>query len=624
MDLTWFKVNKIPLISIGAFLFCIMAGCLMYNLFGHQIIKVIYEGKLAGILNSNEIMDGQNKHPLEHYLDKGDWIFSEIIRLVFALFLSSIAFFLYLKFAKGKYHKPKPIEWFYLIAGLFLIQRYYWIMDDAYIFFRYIDNMLFLNIGLVYNKGEYVEGYSSPLWTLLLALFRATGVSYWVIFRVLSVICFLLFWFMLVQLNRKLSSGITVMNFPLAYLALNYGVLTYFSSGMETTLVQVFAVAYALYILNPSSRALQVVLALSPLLRHELIIPFTLCVLWAWFYNKKFPFKMVSMVIGFVGSWVIFRIYYYADLFPNTFYLKNISDIQQGLIYVHDTLKTYHFYILAVLFVILIILLKKKHINLELSKRFMMVLTAAPIALYVIKIGGDWAHYHYLAFPFILIVCALAGIMENFIETFKLNKYRILSPATGILISLVMFLSYPPQLERHPVFINSKNAKATLVDKIYDAAQGSKRQELYPSYLDWGTMINIHMMKEYKKKHKEFKYEDVDEAAGCKFAYIGFNKRIIHRLGLTDAILARTDMKSDLAAHKYGLKPLGDDLIVLYATSDYIGRGMFRKAVEEGGAPEWVKKNLETIEIIESKIYNTHNFRENMKLALTFPPKIKP
>lgn len=625
MELKWTKMDKIILAFLITMLFCLIAGWSVYNLYGHQFIQALYEsGAENGLLKRFDLMKGRNDYPLDHFLAKADWIFFEVISLASALFIFFLAFSCYLFIQKDKYYKPRPIEWFYFVAGLVLIQWYFWLMDDIYVLFRYIDNFLFLDLGFVYNQGEYVEGYSSPFWAVFITLLRATKLSYWAIFRLLSVVFFVLFWFMLVQLNRKLSSGKTVVNFPLAYLAFNYAVLTYFSSGMETTIVQIIAVAYALYILNPSSIMLQILLALSPFIRHELIIPFALCSLWTWLYYKEFPFRMVFMSISFVGSWVLFTIFYYADLFPNTFYLKDMVDINGGLAYVHDTLHTYQFYTIAAIFLSLIILLKRKHVHLELAKRMMMIVASLPITLYVIKIGGDFAHYRYIAFPFILTVCAFSGILEKFIETYNLNKYKITSPLVGIAISVAMFFLYPPQLDRHPLFITPKNAKATRIGKIYDVAQGNKRQELYPNYLDWGAMVNIKMMQEYKKLSKEFKYEDTIEAFGCKFAYIAFNKKIIHRLGLTDAILAHTDMKSDLPAHKFGLRPLGDDLIAISKSSQYIGKGMYRKAVEDGRAPEWIKKNLASIEIIERKIYNNHDFGENLKLAFTFPPKIKP
>lgn len=55
--------------------------------------------------------------------------------------------------------------------------RYYfatWMEDDAFISFRYARNLARGN-GLVYNVGEYVEGYSNFLWTVMIAGFHALG-----------------------------------------------------------------------------------------------------------------------------------------------------------------------------------------------------------------------------------------------------------------------------------------------------------------------------------------------------------------------------------------------------------------------------------------------------------------
>ena len=49
-------------------------------------------------------------------------------------------------------------------------------VDDSYIPYRYIQNLL-SGRGLVFNPGERVEGYSNPLWILLLTPIVAVGVS---------------------------------------------------------------------------------------------------------------------------------------------------------------------------------------------------------------------------------------------------------------------------------------------------------------------------------------------------------------------------------------------------------------------------------------------------------------
>jgi hypothetical protein len=65
-----------------------------------------------------------------------------------------------------------------LVLASFLLE--FWAIpphyDDAYISYRYAANLV-AGRGLVYNPGEYVEGYSNLLWTLLVAAGLALGVG---------------------------------------------------------------------------------------------------------------------------------------------------------------------------------------------------------------------------------------------------------------------------------------------------------------------------------------------------------------------------------------------------------------------------------------------------------------
>src|ERR1044072_2429548 len=63
-----------------------------------------------------------------------------------------------------------------LILGITGALRLAWLCDDAYISFRYADNLVH-GLGLVYNAGERVEGYSNFLWTMGIALGMRLGVG---------------------------------------------------------------------------------------------------------------------------------------------------------------------------------------------------------------------------------------------------------------------------------------------------------------------------------------------------------------------------------------------------------------------------------------------------------------
>src|SRR5947208_3425636 len=54
------------------------------------------------------------------------------------------------------------------IIGLYQAITLRWVSDDAFITFRYVQNFVAGN-GIVYNIGEYVEGYTHFLWLLTLS-----------------------------------------------------------------------------------------------------------------------------------------------------------------------------------------------------------------------------------------------------------------------------------------------------------------------------------------------------------------------------------------------------------------------------------------------------------------------
>src|SRR5262249_22655589 len=61
-------------------------------------------------------------------------------------------------------------------------------IDDAYISFRYARNLAH-GLGLVYNAGERIEGYTNFLWTLILSGGVKVGVDPVVLAKVLGAFC---------------------------------------------------------------------------------------------------------------------------------------------------------------------------------------------------------------------------------------------------------------------------------------------------------------------------------------------------------------------------------------------------------------------------------------------------
>ena len=66
------------------------------------------------------------------------------------------------------------VPWLLLLAWLTSVA--WFLTDDAFISFRYVRNLL-EGHGLVFNPGEYVEGYTNFLWVVVLAIPHWLGVD---------------------------------------------------------------------------------------------------------------------------------------------------------------------------------------------------------------------------------------------------------------------------------------------------------------------------------------------------------------------------------------------------------------------------------------------------------------
>lgn len=542
--------------------------------------------------------------------------------------------------------KPTILEWLCLAGGMLLVLRYAWLLDDAFVFFRYVDNLVFLDRGLVFNEGEFVEGFSSPLWTLVLVPLRATGMNWWMIVRLLGMISFVGFWLLLVALRgATVERGQPVLNLPLLYLAFLYGPLCYFTSGMETGWVQVLAVAYALHVFRPGLLSAQILVGLSPMVRHELALAFLVVVAWDWWRERRFPSTTAGVGIGVSGAYLLFRIWYYADLFPNTFYLKDGTQISWGLTYVHDTLVVYGVYVLAPALLVLALLLRGRGEDVAVGQRLLLLAIAAMLGAYVIKIGGDGRHYRYLAFPFCLAVCASAGLPERALAIFAPRLRRAGVTTVGIVLALVSASFYPRELTAHPL---SRDVQEHRVGVIRDAQFHRATKAL--SFSPWGSGREIEFLdperslllytaggwpppgrrvwlrdaySRYREEATGARRSATISDSWCVRIWQLFNLRAIHRDGLTDPILARTRATPWRPGHLKDTDFLASHLAQIQTQYGW-GRGIYRRAVEDGVADPWIARNLESIERIERKTYNRHDLIENLVLAVTPIPRLEP
>jgi arabinofuranosyltransferase len=144
-----------------------------------------------------------------------------------------------------------------------------WAAEDAYITFRYAENWA-RGLGPVYNAGERVFGYTSPLWTAWLALGAALGIDTFAWARAWGIVLSLVGLVLFTRLLDRSASRAAAWAFAV-FFALFPAFAAHAVMGMESGLL-VAALAAAALAVEVRSRGAGVCLALLALVRPEAFV----------------------------------------------------------------------------------------------------------------------------------------------------------------------------------------------------------------------------------------------------------------------------------------------------------------------------------------------------------------
>jgi hypothetical protein len=133
-----------------------------------------------------------------------------------------------------------------VLYGANVLGHWYYRVDDAYIYFRYARHWA-AGLGPVFNPGQFVEGFTSPLWTaLLMVAFHLQADPLWTA-RLASIAAALAVFVFTVQMLRwSYPQPSWVWAVPALLLAVNLSFALYSVSGLETmafTFAMLMAVA---------------------------------------------------------------------------------------------------------------------------------------------------------------------------------------------------------------------------------------------------------------------------------------------------------------------------------------------------------------------------------------------
>lgn len=242
---------------------------------------------------------------------------------------------------------PGPsVRWLLLIGALLVAAAalahiaYYFprTVDDMFIHLRYAENLASGN-GLVYNLGERVEGFSSPMWVPLIAVGIALGFN-GVTFSKLVSLAFLgfLLWGLYKLGREQLKLGPLSALLPPACCAANSYIIAWSTWGLETpaylSLMVWSAVWLGRHIEEPSRRRLLVtslVCGLFALTRPEAALFLALIGLALVVRPAGFRHKLAALgrgiapgliVIAVFGAYTGFRMAYFGLPLPHTYYAK--------------------------------------------------------------------------------------------------------------------------------------------------------------------------------------------------------------------------------------------------------------------------------------------------------------
>ena len=349
-----------------------------------------------------------------------------------------------------------------------------WVADDAYITFRHIAQFLAGN-GLTYNTIERVEGFTHPLWALLLCLFGWLGAPISGVAVTMDLLCAtaLLIGVVLSERDR----GPVAM----ALLVSCSGFIDFATSGLETpmTMLLVYAAYRTKSVLATPVRA-GLALGLAYLCHPDVAVlalgPFLLILGEA---RESGGQRSRAAVLRFLASlacapilWHLFRLWYYGDLLPNTYYAKNGGSYwSQGGAYIVD-FATYAPLSAAGFLLVVFLALRDLRGGTGIGRwrRMAGVLAIAIHMAAIARVGGDFMGFR-LLLPDLAVVAALsAGALEGFGPALR----RLAQAALLAAALWALFLQPTPPHERG-LIVNERLNFASAFTRTSDAFTGRPR-----------------------------------------------------------------------------------------------------------------------------------------------------
>lgn len=484
------------------------------------------------------------------------------------------------------------------------------IQDDAYTSFRYAKNFINGN-GLVFNKGEQVEGFTNFLWVILLSKLYFFNADLEITSQILSTffglaviwITYLLSRLFLIKDNASfIDHSLTLL--PPFLVSYSAPMIYWSVSGMETSLFIFLTLLSLYYFFTKESRqkfgkVFIIVSIINSLLRPEGLFFFIIICLYELFstiINENFKFR-ISLKKYFNNSrnreflyffipiilFIVFRLIYYGHYFPNTFYAKTEFTIQflvRGWEYFYEFAESNLLFGGLLIFPIFAFNEKKNEIS-------FFYFFALLNFIAIIIIGGDVLPIYRFFLPFLplIFIFSLKGIIS--ITEYMIVRFKIIR--TISLIVLILIISFYAVTNYHnqlPKILEKKSYESGLVKKM-------------KIYADWVESFG------FDKKEKI----TVALSTIGSFSF-NTNARVIDIVGLTNEYIAHNPKE---------IKGIDEELPVLWKERHYNADYVLNEKPDYIIFPAGAKPSA----FAECAIFSNKEFQKNYYVALIFSSELQ-
>jgi hypothetical protein len=214
-------------------------------------------------------------------------------------------------------------------------ERYFSLFDDAMVSMRYARNLAH-GLGLVWNPGtQPVEGFTNPLWVAYMAAIHLLPLSpakTSLIIQLTAAALLTMNLFLVRQMALRVSEGSEPVALGAVLLTASYLPINNWSlQGMEVSVLIVVVGTCMCQVLRTIDdrrfrRSPYVLLGVSTLVRPDMVVPLAGLMLFCVVTDSANRWKHLAWgaaaLLFFVALQTAFRLWYFGDILPNTYYLK--------------------------------------------------------------------------------------------------------------------------------------------------------------------------------------------------------------------------------------------------------------------------------------------------------------